>query len=237
MSATKALRAPAKIASKLDWKKATGAILAMDVGADKIGLAVATHPSHGEAPRPLTPIDIHLETSTDGKKRALSQSVISQLQDICKEHNVSSFVVSWPVQKEGRCGAPCGKTLHTLDSLVESSNLISDRRPFCLWDEHHTVAAEDAFGRNPLYGEPSPVKGESVHKASETQYAHECSSNVAAKVMNDFMQSQWPEIYYEQQLGVEERFFASTATKEQANSSTEWLEHYEDTENYMTVAV
>ena len=239
MSATKALRAPSKIASALDWKKASGAILALDVGADRIGLAVASHPSYGDAPLPLKAVNIQLETSQNNKKRVLSQSVVSQLQKIVKEHNVSSFVVSWPVQKEGRCGAPCGKVLHTLDSLVEASNLMNANRPFCLWDNHHTQTAPentDAFGRNPLYGEPCHETGKTVHKASEEQYTHhECSSKVAASVMEDFIQSQWPEIYQQQQQ--QQQQFVSEPVSQPAEISFEWLEHYEDTDAYMSVAV
>ena len=232
MSATKALRAPSKIASALDWKKASGAILALDVGADRIGLAISSHPAFGEAPVALEPVPIELETRNN--KRVLSSKVTQQLQEIVKSHNVSSFVVSWPVQKEGRCGAPCGKVLHTLDSLVEQSNIMNANRPFCLWDDHHYQAHEDEWGRNPLYGEP--CKNKKVHIASQEQYNHEASSNVAAKVMNDFIKSQWPELYrkqYEQQPAEQE----AMAEPAHPDISIEWLEHYEDTETYMSVAV
>lgn len=237
MSATKALRAPSKIASALDWKKASGAILALDVGVDRIGLAVASHPAYGDAPQPLDAVKIQLETKTvkNSKKRVLSQTVVSQLQDVVKVYNVRSFVVSWPVQKEGRCGAPCGKVLHTLDSLVESSNIMSDNRPFCLWDEHHTSAPnEDSFGRNPLYGEPCSDASKTIHKASEEQYSHhDCSSKVAAQVMEDFIQSQWPEIYQQQQ----EQKQPMASSYNQPEISIEWLDHYEDTDAYISVAV
>ncbi|CAB9512818.1 expressed unknown protein [Seminavis robusta] len=226
MSATRVLRHPTKIASALDWKKASGAILALDVGADRIGLAVASHPAHGDSPIPLEPVTIHLETTSDNK-RVLSPAVASQLKEIVSTYNVSSFVVSWPVQKEGRCGAPCGKVLHTLDSLVESSNVITDKRPFCLWDEHHQQPHEDEWGRNPIYGEPCLDK--TLHKASEEQYHHESSSNVAVAVMDDFMKTQWPEIYQQRE--------EQAQPMAQPQMSLEWLEHYEDTEAYMSVAV
>ena len=119
MSDTKALRAPSKIASALDWKKASGAILSLDIGADRIGAAIASHPSFGDAPLALEEIPIKLETRNN--KRVLSSSVKEQLQSIVKKHNISSFVVSWPVQKEGRCGKQCGQVLFALDSLVDSN--------------------------------------------------------------------------------------------------------------------
>lgn len=236
MSATRALRAPSKVASALDWKKASGAILALDVGAEKIGLAVASHPAYGEAPLPLEPVSIELETRNN--KRVLSSSIKDQLEQLVKTHNVSSFVVSWPVQKEGRCGAACGKVLHTLDSLVEDSNVMTSKRPFCLWDEHHYQAREDEWGRNPLYGEPCNDNSKTVYKASEEQYTHDSSSAVAANVMNDFMKSQWPEIYLQQSQEEQSASPADTRTTTTTpDVSIEWLEHYEDTEAYMTVAV
>ena len=235
MSATKLIRHPSKIASALDWKKASGAILALDVGADRIGVAVSSHPAYGDAPLPLEPVPLHLETRNN--KRVLSPVVAKQLQEIVKKYNVSSFVVSWPVQKEGRCGAPCGKVLHTLDSLVEStSNLITDKRPFCLWDDQHNQAPEDEWGRNPLYGEPCTTK--TVHKASEEQYQHPTSSVLAAQVMEDFMRHQWPEIYEQREQPKEAVLRAASApVSKHAPANFDWLERYESTETYMSVAV
>lgn len=234
MSATKVLRHPSKIASALDWKKASGAMLALDVGSDRIGVAVASHPLYGDAPLPLESVPLHLETRNN--KRVLSPEVVTQLQEIVKHFNVSSFVVSWPVQKEGRCGAPCGKVLHTLDCLVESTNLMTDKRPFCLWDEHHYQAREDEWGRNPLYGEPGNTK--TIHKASQEQYQHKSSSTVAAQVMDDFMRSQWPEIYEQREQPKEAALFASsTSASKPAEANFDWLEHYESTDSYMSVAV
>jgi RNase H-fold protein (predicted Holliday junction resolvase) len=240
MSANKLIRHPSKIASALDWKKASGAILSLDVGTDRIGVAVASHPCHGDAPLALEPVPLHLETLNN--KRVLSPVVARQLQEIVKRYNVSSFVVSWPVQKEGRCGAPCGKVLHTLDCLVEDSttNLITDKRPFCLWDEHHYQAPEDQWGRNPLYGEP-PSNTKTLHSAKQEQYQHKTSSTVAAQVMVDFMRHQWPEIYEQREQPDEASLFAPSASSKPlskpAETNFDWLEHYESTDSYMSVAV
>lgn len=221
MSATKALRAPSKIASALDWKRASGAILALDVGSKQIGLAIAAHPSFGEAPLPLEPLPLTLETRNN--KRVLSREVSAQLERICASHNISSFVVSWPVEEKGRCGAACGKVLHTLDSLVDDSNVLTDSRPFCLWDPQHTEAPEDEWGRNPVYGVPAAREG-----VEKSRYHRDSSSAVAANVMRDFLRAQWPELAEQTQ-----------APQPVSNTevSVEWLEHYEDTEAYMTVAV
>lgn len=179
---------PSRLASKLDWSKASGSILALDVGSDRIGLAVASHPSYGEAAMALDPMPIKLETR-QGNRRALAEPMIQDLSSIVKNYNVVGFVFSWPVQKDGRCGRPCGKVLHTLDSLVEESNIVNDKRPFCLWDDHHYVPREDSWGRTPQYGETTK---KTIHKASEEQYMHECSSAVAVKVWHDYCSQHWP---------------------------------------------
>jgi len=184
----KYLADPSKLASKLDWSKASGSILALDVGHDKIGLAIASHPSFGESPLALEPMPIRLETR-QGNRRALAESVIRDLKKVVESHNVVGFVFSWPLQKEGRCGAPCGKVLHTLDSLVEESTIVSSKRPFCLWDDHHYLPKEDDWGRAPQYGVTTT---KTLHKASEEQYVHRCSSSIAVEVWNDYCSKQWP---------------------------------------------
>jgi len=186
----KYLTDPSKVASRLDWKKASGSVLAIDVGSDRMGLAVAVHPSQGNTPLPLKALPIKLETRS-GNQRALCDSVIEDLQTIVKNYNVCGFVVSWPMQKEGRCGAPCGKVLHTLDSLVEeSSAIVNSNRPFCLWDEHHYMPNEDQWGRTPQYSHCT--KNKALHLASKEQYVHECSSSIAVDVWNDYCSKHWP---------------------------------------------
>jgi len=200
---------PGQLASKFDWKKASGSIMALDIGSDnKIGLAIASHPSYGETPMPLDPIPITLETKAKNRK-CLSKSTIEELKSIVTNYNVCGFVIAWPMQREGRCGAPCGKVLHTLDSLIaESSAIVNTKRPFCLWDEHHYVPQEDVWGRIPLYGCPS---NKTIHKASEEQYEHKCSSSIAVDVWNDFCAKHWPDLWkqeddagYQNQLQAED---------------------------------
>jgi RNase H-fold protein (predicted Holliday junction resolvase) len=187
----KYLLEPCKLAAKFDWSRKAGSILALDVGKDQIGLAVASHPEHAEAPLALDPMPLTLETKT-GNRKVLTESVLNALKHTVLAYNVCGFVVSWPVQKEGRCGAPCGKVLHTLDSLVEeSTSIVNAQRPFCLWDEHHYIPLDDKWGRLPLYGETT---NKTLHRASEEQYVHQCSSSIAVDVWNDFCSKHWPEL-------------------------------------------
>ncbi|CAB9506442.1 expressed unknown protein [Seminavis robusta] len=207
------LAKPSTLASKLDWKKASGTVLAMDVGSDRIGLAIASHPNYGDSPLALDPMPIKLETRT-GNRKALAESTIQELKKIVKNYNVCGFVVSWPLQKEGRCGAPCGKVLHTLDSLVEeSSDIVNSKRPFCLWDDHHYHPSEDEWGRTPQYGETT---NKTVHRASVEQYAHKCSSSVAVDVWKDYCKKHWP-VLYEQEEDIWQVNGLSDSTEEESN--------------------
>ncbi len=224
----KFLTNPSKLASKLDWSKASGSVLAIDVGSDRLGLAVASHPAYGESPRALDPMPIKLETK-EGNRRTLSESTIRDLKKICENFNVVGFVFSWPVQKEGRCGAPCGKVLHTLDSLVEESDVVNHKRPFCLWDDHHYQAQEDRWGRVPQYGEST---SKTFYRASEEQYVHKCSSSVAVDVWNDYCAKQWPALCQDEDEDdiwqVRSLPPKNKQTKQDLHVSNEWLEDDQD---------
>jgi RNase H-fold protein (predicted Holliday junction resolvase) len=223
----KALKAPSKVASALDWKKASGSILTMDIGTnDKISLCLSSHPSFQEHPRVLDAIPLKLETR-EGNHRSLSKEVTSELQSIVKDFNVSSFVVSFKLQEQGRAGYAAGKALHTLESILdETSTIMSGNRPFCLWDKDHLVDETDDWGRNKIFGEvPSAQK--TIHVASREQYSHEASSSTAAEVWNDFCMKQWPEITRRE----------TVPCIVDSDVEVEWtMEHYEDTEAYVSMA-
>lgn len=221
----KFLADPSKLASKFDWSKASGSVMALDVGANKIGLAIASHPSYGESPLPLEPMMIKLETR-QGNRRALAESVVEDLQKIVQNYNVCGFVVSWPLQKEGRCGAPCGKVLHTLDSLVAESNIVNSKRPFCLWDDHHYMPREDAWGRTPQYGVTTT---KTIHKASEEQYVRQCSSTIAVEVWNDYCSKQWPALYQAEEDEIWEIYEPSSRRSEYniTAADDDWLDNDE----------
>jgi RNase H-fold protein (predicted Holliday junction resolvase) len=232
------LKAPAKVASALDWKIASGAILAMDIGSGKISLALSSHPSYREPPRELKSIPIKLETRK-GNKRALSRDAVAELQEIVKKYNVAGFLVNWPVQPEGRCGAPCGKTLHTLEAILdESSTIINQNRGFCLWDEHHFVDHTDEWGRNKVYGEVPPAE-KTLHIASQEQYKHETSGSTAVKVWNDFCRRQWPELYQTSESSEQEEAFTPLqAVEEDEDAMVHFPDNnYEDTSTYVAVSI
>ena len=227
----KALKPSSKIASALDWKKASGSILTMDISSKSIAVCIAAHPLFGEAPKPLESIPIKLETRECKNKRGLSKETISELQEIVKSFNVSSFVVNWPIEAEGRAGFAAGKTLHTLEALLEdSSTVINQNRPFCLHDKNGFKDQTDAWGRNSIYGEVPPAD-KTIHIASQEQYKHDATSSTAVQVWNDFCMKQWPEIYQQQPQQM-----PCIVGEEPAEVEVEWLEHYEDTEAYVSMA-
>jgi hypothetical protein len=201
---TSFLTAPSRVAHALDWKKASGALLSLRVCDGRIDLAAASHPSFpGEPILPLPSIPIATETVNN--RHVIKASVARELKGIVDRFNIAGIVVSWPVQKEGWCGASCGKTLHVLDQVAEVlSNCSSSyqQRPICLYDPEHHVPPEDEWGRAPRYGVPAPP-GKTLHVASKEQYAcpttttsannGDSSKHVAVDILNDFYREHWPE--------------------------------------------
>lgn len=186
----KLLTAPSKVAGALDWRKASGSLLSLTILRDTIELAISSHPEFGE---PLFKLpSIPLKQHVQNNRKTLDAAVVQELSQIVQDHQVCGFVVNWPVQKEGWCGAPCGRVLHTLDDLAAASNkVLSKSRPVCLWDEEHHVPPEDEWGRAALY---STAGDETVvHVASTEQYGDHPTA--AAKVWNDFCKVHWPELY------------------------------------------
>ena len=191
-SITRILTSPGKVAQSLDWRKVSGSVLSMRVAADKIELAIASHPSFEEPLQQLASIPLKMETADN--KKVLKPEVVQELSKVVKDFNVCGMVVSWPVQKEGWCGASCGRVLHTLDQIIsQSDTVLSPARPVCLWDEEHNVPHEDEWGRNATY---SKISNKTCHQASKEQYGDH--NSVAVDVWNDFVREHWPDLYQQQ---------------------------------------
>jgi RNase H-fold protein (predicted Holliday junction resolvase) len=191
MSSTlkKVLTNPFKIASALEWRKVSGSILSLDIHKDRIGMAVASHPSFGERTQTLESIKLLRRGHADA-------NIKEQLAEIVKEFKVCGVVVSWPIQTDtGRPGHACGRILHTLDDLLEDSNVISSSRPLCFWDGRHVEPEpEDEWGRCAAYARTTDKE---IHVASQEQYNQD-ENVVAAQVWDDFVQAQWPDLHQQE---------------------------------------
>ena len=221
----KSLVQPSKIANALDWRKMTGStVLSLDIHADRIGIALAGHPSSSSPSSSSTTtssfqphnnsssstssiyhvesLPLYHQVHTDSKKNNNNNmkgqqvplaEVRQRLSDIVRTHKVCGFVVSWPVQKDtGRLGAACGRTLHTLEQLLQMSSpsqpqqqdlvdgssssnrtthIFSPSRPICLWDS--TGAAKnqprvDGFGRSVAFTLSSSSSSDSCSSFSSS---------------------------------------------------------------------
>jgi RNase H-fold protein (predicted Holliday junction resolvase) len=219
----KVLTNPSKIASALDWRKVSGSILSLDIHKGHIGMAVASHPSFGEKTQTLDSIKLLKRGHADA-------DIKEQLAEIVKEFKVCGVVVSWPIQTDtGRPGAACGRILHTLDDLLEDSNVISNSRPICFWDGRHVEPEpEDEWGRCAAYAKTSD---KDIHIASQEQYNQD-ENVVAAQVWDDFVKAQWPDIHQKGKL------VASTKTSAKTSSWTveeDWEK--ETSTNYMKASL
>jgi hypothetical protein len=221
---SKLLAPPSAIAHNLDWRKVSGSILSLHIGRDMISLAIASHPAFNEEVEHLPSIDVKM-ICVDNHK-VLDKSTVEQLTNVVQDRNVCGLVISWPVQKQGWCGAPCGRVLHTLDQITaQSNNIINPSRPACLWDGEHRESAEDSWGRMALYSHPSSEK--TVHVASEEQYQDH--DTLAADVWNDFCRNHWPELYQEQPATEE---YMAVPGKQSALVDLAWLDDCEDASAY-----
>mmetsp|Transcript_7376 Transcript_7376/g.10470 ORF Transcript_7376/g.10470 Transcript_7376/m.10470 type:complete len:266 (-) Transcript_7376:385-1182(-) len=247
---TNFLTTPSRVASKLDWNKRNGAVLALDIGRDSIGMALASHPMYStekqHSKTSLKPIQLSYEKKTykepkNHTKRILSKETMNELESVLQEHNVCALLVGWPLSEGNRIGAPCGKVLHTLDCLVEESNLL-DKRPVCLWtggepdktsSKDHTNGSfeEDDWGRAPIWANPPP-SNRTIHIASQEQYIHhEASEHVALRIWNDFCKNQWPDLYQELEMD-DQDLTAMSSSKKQYDK--DWLEQHETSGSFRT---
>jgi RNase H-fold protein (predicted Holliday junction resolvase) len=218
------LSKPSKVASTLDWKKVHGStVLTLNFHRNRLGIAVAPHPSTG---KPVT----ELEPLKFAKNQiAIDTDCLERFSNIIDDYKVCGVVVSWPLQHDtGRMGAACGRVIYALEQLWQQAN--EDRhnvlsRPFCLWDSDHVVPKQrqdpakrvDAFGRCASYGTEKAEEEEEIttdeedenadsslplsrrHKrqdyfASKERY-HEDEMTVVVGVWNDFCKEHWPELY------------------------------------------
>lgn len=203
MLATKlssALVAPSKVANILDWRKAVGSVMALDISRDRIGIAVAEHPEMVGEAMPLNPISL---VRQDMKRSRVEKELISELEAAVRQHRVCAFVVNWPVN-EGRMGEQCGKVLHVLDYVMDQSNsVVTRKRPFTLWCNSADASAFDAsppdeWGRSAVFARaPAYLPGMEKNAVSYSSKSaldgssSQSSSAVAAGVLDEWIKNHW----------------------------------------------
>lgn len=197
-SITRFLTSPGKVAHKLDWCKTSGSVLNVSITDSSIDLAVASHPSFEEPAQELP--SVPLQTITRNNRRMLQEEVPRELAACVREYSVVGMVVSWPVRKEGRCGAACGRVLHTLDHI---SPILKGNKPICLYDVNHYMPDEDDWGRTKAYGEPCLDK--TIHRASEEQYFDKNPLS-PTEIWDYFVKEHWPNLFPNKHFETEDSF-------------------------------
>ena len=143
------------------------------------------------------------------RKRVVPPDARRKLAGVVRDHAVSGFVVSWPVQQDtGLVGASCGRTLWALEQFLDDDGdhyppVFCPHRPLCLWNgarlhpkegqdgdplqtAKHSTA--DAFGRSSVYAR---ISTKTEHRASKEQYPRDESVSVL-EIGRDFFEHHWP---------------------------------------------
>lgn len=194
----------------MKWKSIKRkAILSLDISETRIGVAYSKSDSHTNAIYPLEPIEYMQRhtimmtgiTKTTTKRSDKNKLVREQIEKLVQKHNVCGFLISWPLQPNGRMGLACGKALYMLDVLAGGDRpLVTKNRPFVLWDDIDILSnklkaqklndrdnANDKWGRSPIFSRvPSPTMTEYT---SRDQYDHQFTtdSTGASIILKTFM--------------------------------------------------
>jgi len=121
------LSLPSKVASILDWKKTFHhTVLAVNFHKNRVGIAVASHPSLGVPCLELKPLRFDIEDHNGNRKNiagAIDRECLERFSDIIEDYKVCGVVVNWPLQRDtGRMGAACGRVIFALEQLWQRSN-------------------------------------------------------------------------------------------------------------------
>jgi len=235
----------AKVANLLDWRKAVGSVMALDITQSCVGVAIAEHPEHNvyyTQTEILQPISLlpQQEGYIDGgvsrkrriKKSQVKKDLIFDLEAAVRKHRVCGFVVNWPIH-EGRMGEQCGKVLQVLDSVIEQSNsIVTRKRPFTLWCNSDnasscTTQPIDEWGRSSSFAQaPSYHEGMKYSSKSATRHEETNASLVAANVLDEWIKNHWE---------ISPRTGQVTVPKKNSTSKTEsklWMSTMDSVDQY-----
>mmetsp|Transcript_6688 Transcript_6688/g.14630 ORF Transcript_6688/g.14630 Transcript_6688/m.14630 type:complete len:256 (+) Transcript_6688:67-834(+) len=204
---------PNRLASIVSWSPSISTVMGLDISDERIGVAIAKHPSPNNRVDTLDSIPYvsnskkayYTTHRADDNKR-----VTKELADLVKEHRICGFVVGWPLQPDGRPGGPCGKVLHLLDHLANQypDPLMHKNRPFALWDirdipfntledklinSRNHESEVDRWGRNEVFARtPSQCVGSYLYRSGEQFYHPNTNDSTASALMlKHYMDSHW----------------------------------------------
>jgi hypothetical protein len=94
---------------------------------NRVGIAVASHPSLGVPCLELEPLRFEDDRGGTNPKKSIAGAIdrecLERFSDIIEEYKVCGVVVNWPLQRDtGRMGAACGRVIFALEQLWERSN-------------------------------------------------------------------------------------------------------------------
>jgi len=176
--------------------------MSVEVTSDRIGIAIARHPDTSSTVHKMEPIRFKEMLGV----RKIDKDIVSKLESMATEHNVCAFVVGWPLQPDGRMGAPCGKVLHLLDELAaKSDKFFTKDRPFTLWDDRDiprenidvssmklNVPPPDEWGRSVMFSRVRPRSDEPIYLSRELgNHPTSEDSSMAAEILEMFIEKNY----------------------------------------------
>lgn len=188
---TKCIVAPHRISRILDWNRNKGSVLALDIGYERVGIALTGHSSKNGVIYPNSPLEY---TQNGERNNGINRNdlILREVDKIVEDNRVCAFVVSWPLQRNGRVGKSCGRVLHVLDHLANGPKpLLSQSRPFSLWEEGIVVDRADQvdkWGRSETFSRvPSVHQKVYSSKGMGHDIYNDGSSLTASSMLQDFM--------------------------------------------------
>lgn len=188
---TKCIVAPHRISRILDWNRSKGSVLALDIGNERVGIALTGHSSKNGVIFPISPV----EYAQDGERKngfKRNDLILREVDKIVNDKSICAFVVSWPLQRNRKVGKSCGRVLHVLDHLANGSKaLLSQSRPFSLWEEgivFDRCDQVDKWGRSEIFSRVPSIH-QKVYSSKGMGYDshNDGCSLTASSMLQDFM--------------------------------------------------
>ena len=242
----KAIAPASKVAKALERQ---GPVLNLCIHRNRIDLGVKESKSKPSECGRHNNINIHgideLDnslTSIPTLERQISPLSVQRLQEVVDEHDVSAFVIAWPLHTDtGKIGASCGRVLYTIESMIQMSSstndpIFSSRRPVCLWHPYlasnndngyrsETIPPpplpppdDDEYGRCPLHAR---ISHERLYNAAIERY-HNDEDVYIEDVWKSFAEANWPRLVERQRMKRKDMLASATSESCSNNLISDW---------------